>query len=396
MFKEYRYYKRWMRAITRTTFVCLALFFAAVLTAAPRPAPAPALLPLDIVWTRPFPFGDSFLLVPAASRVLTVLPSRIDAYAWASTGDPLWTSALHATTTPVVHDGYVLVAADEQLQSLSEVSGFVQWRLPTGPISIAPAATAGWVVFAADDHRIWAVSAADGRVIWQTTVAASLTTPLAIDGDLMVGAFDDGIMRGWGIVDGVLRWSTPIGARPTQLLAAHQRVFVTSDNGRLVSLQQRDGRLLWSYRLDMPVAGRIAVDAARVYVATIDNSVRAHDYRGHQVWRQALPPPGRVVDGLFTDSGRVYVPQSNGEIRIFLAETGLKSGRVIAPPGDATVTAGLAAIGDGPTLRLALTRSEASARSVTLYQRVGIPATVAVTAPGRAVTLTPPALPVRR
>jgi outer membrane protein assembly factor BamB len=383
-----------MRAITRLTLI-LTL---AVSAAAPRPVsaddPAPSLLPLDVAWTRPFPFGGSFGLVPSDSRLLVILPQQVDAYAWKADGAPLWSAALAVTAPPVVSDGRVFLAGAEQIQAVSEVSGFVEWRLPTGSVSVAPTAHAGWVIVPSDDRRLRAVSASDGRVIWQDTLPAGLTAPMAIDGDLLVGAFDDGVIRGWNITDGRVRWATPTGTRPTQLLASFGQVFLTGENGRLISLQRRNGRVAWSYRLDMPVAGRIASDAGHVYVTTIDNSVRAHDYRGHQVWRQSVA--GRIVDGLFADGGRVFVPQSDGEIRIFLADAGTRAGRLAAPAGNAIATGGLKTSGSGATLRLALTRAEPSARSVTTYQRTGLPVTVATRATGTPVPLAPPGPPGRQ
>lgn len=384
-----------MRAITRLTLILTLLATAVTPRAAPADDPAPAVLPLDVAWTRSFPFGGSFALVPSDSRLLVVLPQQIAAYAWSAQGVPLWTAALQVTAPPVANDGQVFLAGDSQIQAVSEVSGFVAWRLPTGPVSITPTAHAGWLIVASDDRRLRAVSAADGRVIWETTLPAALTAPMVIDGDLLVGAFDDGVIRGWDITDGRQpRWSTPTGTRPTQLLAAYGQVVLTGENGRLISLHPRHGRIVWSYRLDMMVAGRIAIDADHVYVTTIDNSVRAHDYRGHQVWRQSVA--GRIVDGLFVDGGRVFVPQSDGEIRIFLAGKGTRAGRLPITPGDAIATGGLKTSGTGQSLRLVLTRSEISDRSVTLYQPTGLAVTSATRAPGTLLPLTPPGATARQ
>lgn len=377
-----------MRAITRRALIVTLLASAAAQMPVFADDPAPSLLPLDIAWTRPFPFGGSFTLVPSDSRLLVILPQQVDAYAWTADGAPLWTAALAVTAPPVVSDGRVFLAGAEQIQAVSEVSGVVAWRLPTGLVSLAPTAQAGWLVVASDDRRLRAVSASDGRVIWQNTLPAALTAPMAIDGDLLVGAFDDGVIRGWDVSNGRARWATPTGTRPTQLLASFGQVFLTGENGRLISLQQRTGRVAWAYRLDMPVAGRIASDAGHVFVTTIDNSVRAHDYRGHQAWRQ--PVAGRIVDGLLADGGRVFVPQSNGEIRLFLADAGTRAGRLAAPAGDAIATGGLRTSGSGATLRLALTRAESSGRLVTTYQRSGLPVTAATGASGTPLPLALP------
>jgi outer membrane protein assembly factor BamB len=376
-----------MRAITRTALIFTLLLSSAGPNAAPADEPAAAYLPIGMVWTRPFPLGGSFALVPSASRLLVILPERVDAYAWSAAGAPLWTASLAVTVPPVVGDGRIFLAGAEHVQAVSEVSGHVEWRLPTGRISVSPTAHAGWLIATGDDLRLHAVSATDGRVIWQAALAVPLATPMVIDGDLLVGAFSDGVIRGWNITDGTVRWSTPTGTRPTDILAAHGQVVLTGQNGRLISVHARTGRVDWSYPLDMATAGRLASDADHIYVTTIDNSVRAHNYRGHQQWRKPLA--GRIIDGLFADAGRVFVPQSNGEIRIYLSKDGARAGRLIAP-AQSIATGGLKALGSRETLRLLLTQSEPSFRSVTLYERVGIPITVATTAPGIPVALSPP------
>jgi outer membrane protein assembly factor BamB len=385
-----------MRAITRTTLI-FALLLATVAAVAPRTVraddPAPPWWPIELAWTRTFTLGGSFALVPSDSRLLVILPEQVDAYAWAAKGDPLWTARVTVTAPPVVSDGRVFVAVGDEVQALSEVSGAVQWRLPSGRVSIAPTAQAGWLIAGSDDRRIHATSASDGRVIWQDAVPASLVVPMVIDGGLLVGAFDDGIIRSWNITDGKARWSRPTGTRPTHLLAARGHVFMTGENGRLISLDQDDGDEEWNYRLDMPVAGRLAADAKHVYVTTVDNSLRAHNYRGHQAWRETVQ--SRIVDGLFAEGGRVYVPQSNGKIQIFLADRdGTKAGELAAPV-QAVATGGLQSMGSGATMRLVVTQAEQSNRAVSLFQTGSIPVTVATSAPGVPVVLRPPAGPSR-
>jgi hypothetical protein len=380
-----------MRAITRTTLIFALLLSTVAPMAAPADDPVPPWWPLELAWTRSFTLGGSFSLVPSDSRLLVILPEQVDAYAWAAKGDPLWTARIKITAPPVVHDGRVFVAADDEVQSRSEVSGFVQWRLASGRVSVAPTAQAGWLIAGSDDRRIHAVSASDGRVIWQDTVPASLVVPMVIDGGLLVGAFNDGVIRSWNITDGKARWSRPTGTRPTHLLAARGHVFMTGENGRLISLDQDDGDEEWKYRLDMPVAGRLAADDKYIYVTTVDNSLRAHDYRGHQAWRRTVQ--ARIVDGLFADGARVYVPQSNGEIQIFLGDRdGTLAGK-LAPPVQAIATGGLQTLGSGATVRFVLTQAEQSNRAVSLFQTGGIPVTVATSAPGVPVVLRPPGVP---
>ncbi len=346
---------------------------------------------MDTLWTRPFPFGDQFSIAVGETRLLVVEPTRIAAHAWKD-GAPTWISDLDATVAPVIDEGRVFIAAEEQVHALSEMTGVLEWRLPTGPLSIAPTARAGWLIVAGETGTLSGVNASLGRVVWKAEIGVPLTTPVSIDGDLLVAGLADGRVTGWRVTDGRRRWETKIGTRPVQVLAAAGRVFIAGSDGRLICLRQRDGREAWDYPFGMAVVGRLAIDDRHIYAATVDNSVRAHAFNGHQRWRQTVA--SRVVDGLLVDAGRVFVPQSNGEIRIFTIE-GERAGRLPGAAEDASVLGGLASSGAGSRLRMAMTNSAASELTVTAYQPTGLPATVAATAPpGTPLVLALP--PVRR
>ncbi len=347
---------------------------------------------MDTAWTHPFPFGDEFSIVVGDTRLFVVEPTRIAAHAW-DDGAPLWVSDLDATVAPVVDEGRVFFAAEEQVHAVSEGSGHLEWRLPTGPLSIAPTARSGWLIVAGETGTLTGVNASLGRVVWTAAISVPLTTPVSIDGDLVVAALADGRVTGWRITDGASRWETKIGTRPVQVLAAADRVFIAGQDGRLICLRQRDGQREWDYKFGMAVVGRLVADNTHVYATTIDNTVRAHGFNGHQKWRKEVA--ARVVDGLIADSGRVFVPQSNGEIRIFTAETGERAGRLAGPEEGASVLGGLASAGAGRALRMAITTSAASELTVTAYQPTGLAATVAATGPP-ATTLGLVLPPVRR
>ncbi len=373
-------------SITRAAFRLAAPLFSAALVVAAAQDPV---WPIDTAWTRPFPFGDQFSLVVGETRLLVVEPTRIAAHAWKD-GAPTWISDLDATVAPVIDEGRVFIAAEEQVHALSELTGVLEWRLPTGPLSNAPTARSGWLIVAAEAGILSGVNASLGRVVWNAELGAPLSTPVSIDGDLLVAGLADGRVTGWRVTDGGSRWATRIGTRPVQVLAAVGRVFIVGQDGRLICLRQRDGREEWDYPFGMPVVGRLAVDNRHIYATTIDNSVRAHAFNGHQRWRHTVA--ARVVDGLLVDAGRVFVPQSNGEIRIF-TNAGDRAGRLPGAAEDASVLGGLTSSGTGSRLRMAMTNSAASELTVTAYQATGLPATIAATAPpGPPLGLTPPSV----
>lgn len=381
-------------SLTRAAFVLtLACLFGATkatpyISAASADDPLRAVWPVGIAWSKPFPLGVEFTLVMGDARLFMVEPKQVTARSWAD-GSELWKSELSASTRPVADEGRVFVTSNEAVHALSEETGRQEWRIPVGPTSISSTARGGWLIVPGDDGMLRGISTTQGRVVWQIELPAPLTTPVAIDGDLIVGAGADGRIRGWQILDGAIRWTREIGTKPTQVLAASGSVFVGGEDGRLINLRQRDGGIKWQYGFGMPIIGRLASDDRHVYATTIDNSVHAHSFNGHQAWHKLLV--SRVVDGLFADSGTVFVPQSNGEIRMFLVERGARAGRLAPPRAEGNVIGGLTSGGTGNGLRLAITSSVASEFSLTTYRRAGFGATPATSGPpGTVLELTRP------
>jgi outer membrane protein assembly factor BamB len=384
--KECTYYKR-----VRHTRIALVLTMALSLfarsfassPAAERPAassddPVPAVWPVAAAWPKSFPAIDALSLLTSDSHLLAVESTQVSALSW-SDGEVLWKSSLSASTRPVVDEGRVFVPAGDAIHALSDASGKEEWRLTVGSISIPPAARSGWLIVAAEDGSLQGINAAQGREVWRIALPAPLTSPVAIDADLVIGACADGVIRAWQIADGSVRWTRELGTRPTQLTAGSGHLFVGGEDGRLMSLRQRDGRLNWAYPFAMSIVGRLAFDQKNVYATTIDNTVRAHAFNGHQVWHKPLT--FRVIDGMLSDAGGVFVPQSNGEIRIFLAKDGTRAGRLNTAPEDATVIGALAAHGAGDQLRMAITTSAGSQLTVTTYRRTGLAAVPATSGP---------------
>ena len=376
MLKECTYYSR-----VRHLRIAIVLAGAVCCVAAPSASlddPVPVAWPVSAAWPKTFPVSDAISLVMGDSRVFVVQPARVSAFQW-SDGKELWKVDLTATTRPVIDEGRVFVSAANEIHALTEATGASQWHRPVGSLSISPTAKAGWLIVPGDDLSLQGVNASQGSEVWRIILPAPLTAPVVIDGELVFGACADGVVRAWQIADGAVRWTQELGTRPTQILAASGQVFVGGDDGGLFSLRYRDGKENWKYRLEITIVGRLAADNEQVYATTIDNSVHAHSFNGHRAWRQGLA--ARVVDGLYSDSGSVFVPMSNGEVRIFLARGGRRAGRIAAAPADATVLGGLVASGVADRLQMAITMSAGSELIVTTFRRTGLAAVPATAAP---------------
>jgi outer membrane protein assembly factor BamB len=379
----------WVHRIATTAILLGSVFLAGTSGLAQSRVRGVSLLPIGPHWTRELPFGDAIQLVIGESRVLVASDARIDALSW-STGDPAWISELATSVPPLIHDGRVFAAADDQIHALTELTGRVEWRLPVGAVKVPLVYRSGWLFVVGDNGKLRGVRAADGVVLWEASASSDKwALQPVVDGDSVFGMTTDGVLTAWRVSDGVQLWQIQATPAPVAVLTAHGHVYVAT-NGRLTSYRQTTGALRWSYEVEMPVVSRLAADLTHVYLATVDNSVRAHRAsNGHLVWKRIVD--ARVVDGLTVDGSHVLVPQSDGTIRFMLTETGVRSGQLNAPGEDARGARTIATAGYGASLRLArMTVSDTAARRIETFMRVTLPVTAATTLIGTPVPLSPP------
>lgn len=345
-------------------------------------------LPLGHQWRLDLPFGDRFHIVIGDARLVVATTSRVDAYAW-QTGAPAWNLEISSTVPPLVEDGWVFVAADGAIAGISELTGHPEWRLSTGVVTVPLVFRAGWLLAIGDDHRLRGIRAADGAALWQSSpLPTPLALPPVVDGDRIFGVTAGGHLTAWRVTDGAIVWQGQASPQPQQLLAAHGRVYVAA-GGRLTAYRQTTGKQDWSYAVAMPIVSRLTADPDHVYIAVLDNSVRAHRARnGHMVWNTKVD--ARVVDGLTADAGIVFVPHSDGTVRLLLAATGRAAGHLAAPAIDSRGTTALVTAGEGAALRLARMTVSHTARIIDAFSRQTMRLTAATTLSGTPLPLTPP------
>jgi outer membrane protein assembly factor BamB len=369
-----------------TTVILFCLCLSAVSHAE---QPGVSALPIGTLWTRPVPFGDDWQLVVGSSRIVLASPSHINTIS-ATSGEPAWSVDLAPVVAPTIADGQMFVATTDRVVALAELTGRQLWSQALAVATVQPVARAGWLLVIDARGHLTALRATDGAHIWTSAgPVGTAVHPPTIDGE-RVFTVADGALTAWRITDGAQLWTRPAPPRPRALLAAHGRVYVAADDF-LTSWGQDTGDRKWSYPIAMPVVSRLTADQTHVYLATLDNTVRAHRAsNGHQVWKARVD--ARIVDGLLVDAGLVLVPQSDGTVRLLLAATGRRSGQLAAPPSTRGVTA-LVSSGYGASLRLARLTVGDSERTIETFVRQGLTVTAATTLTGLPLTLTPPGDP---
>jgi outer membrane protein assembly factor BamB len=271
-----------------------------LLTIVQLPLPAASdFLMLAIGWSARL--ASPVLDAPAIDSARVYLPlraGRVTALSLAD-GREVWT--IHVPiATAIASDGERLFTATaSELVALDSASGQTLWRLPAAGITSSPAARSGWVLAGAGPDLL-ALRADTGTLVWRTSLGAALHAPVTIDGDRAYASVADGSVVSLDIRDGRVLWRTALETPCGQPSAAGERLFVGCEDNFLYSLDGNDGGSRWRWRTGADVIAPSANDGERVYFASFDNLLRALDFdSGVQRWRHSMdlrPLSGPVLD----------------------------------------------------------------------------------------------------
>ena len=282
-------------------------------------------LPDTVLWSVPSAAPPSG--APVVSGTSLVVPLRtgvITAHSMTD-GAVRWTVPLAAAKPLAADDKRVYVADGEMLHALSAADGKVAWRVVAGrPMTAPPLAHAGWVLLAAAGDLI-AIRAEDGAVVWRMTLGP-IEFPPSLDGDLLAVSLVDGRVIALDLEDGSERWTKNLYSSPGEPFVVGERVYVGTQDKTFYVLYASSGRVEDHRAIGSQVRGRVAVDDERVYMAGLDNMLRAVRRRGGALlWQKSLvyrPAAGPVLIGeMVLVPGYVETP-----LPVFAVATGAQAG----------------------------------------------------------------------
>ncbi|HEY6362502.1 MAG TPA: PQQ-binding-like beta-propeller repeat protein [Vicinamibacterales bacterium] len=289
------------------------------------------ILPAEQAWIVTLPSPTSAggamdaerIYVPLQSEALTALDRQ--------TGAILWVRSIESAWPPVLHDGVVYLAASDELHALDPLTGESIWRVPLGRALAAPLVfDTGWLIAVGGTGDVEAFRAADGQRLWTQSLGAAPRSPaVAGDDDAIYFTLADGRVVSIDLRDGSSRWSQQLPGMLSEPAAAEGRVFVGSTDNFFYALAADTGDVEWKWRSGGDVNGA-AADGELVFITSLDNIIRAVNRgNGNQRWRKAtgsrpvIPP--RAVAGVVIVSG---IAKS---LTAFSARTGEQVGTYVAP-----------------------------------------------------------------
>ncbi|MGE4086128.1 MAG: PQQ-binding-like beta-propeller repeat protein [Vicinamibacterales bacterium] len=327
--------------------------------------------------------------IDAASAYVPMRGGRVVAFAL-DDGRARWAIDAETPWSPAVGDGRVFLAMAGGLRAYDAVTGGVVWQRTLPAAAAAPPYwDTGWLVVSLEGGALVALRAADGELLWQTPLGAVVRTPPAPALDALYLGLADGRVVAVALATGAPLWTRQLEGAITGLRGLDDQLVAGTAGRTVHSLDLRNGRTRWRWRVGGAAVGAAAADDRRIYFVAYDHLLRAVDRRtGNLRWRQPL---GHRPAGSPLVTGRlVLVPSLASEISAFEAATGAPAPG-IASSGEVGGETQLRIGGPAGGTRILAVSSEG--RLLAFAPRVEpVPAPLDAL-PGTAVTEPPPAQP---
>jgi outer membrane protein assembly factor BamB len=312
----------------------LALPAIAALDAQSRTHAAPSIFPLTVRWSVDLdgpPVAGASPLSDDRHVYLALRSKQITAHDLGD-GRERWRVPLVVTQPLEADSGLIFAATGSAIHALHAQDGTPAWQAPivvTAPLRVH----AGWLIALSGGEAI-ALREADGTRVWQHTVGAAVGRP-AIEGDRLFISLSDGRVVALEMPTGAQIWERRLGGAPQAPLAAGNRVYMGASDRKFYCLAAATGETRFQWRVGAAPQGSATADDSLVFVASLDNVLRAYDRRsGNQRWQHALkrrPATGPVAVGSY-----VLVPSSSSA-EIWSWTTTGKPASTIATPAEPAV-----------------------------------------------------------
>lgn len=314
----------------------------------------PITVPLALDWrytttyfghnpSSPAVVGDTVYFA-SGSRVYAVSATS-GALRWKYPVDQPLSTTIH--TSPAYADGIVYIGADDgRLYALNANTGKDVWRFDTrSTISVSPTVDEGVVYFGSGDGRIWALDAKTGNPLsaWKNgfKVLDDISGAAAVANGMVYAVSLDQVLHAIGAVTARERWSYRLQGSVLHMAPIVSGDFLFIANGsNVTSLYARNGLMRWQRNLGTDVSCNPAVDDDSLYVADIDNNVRALDLRfGRDKWKTPAKLPFDIVAPPSVAGNVVFVATTLGGVYALDKNTGAVKWSYVVHPSTSDTTA---------------------------------------------------------
>jgi len=302
---------------------------------------------VETLWTKRIGKGTDEHYLKLAPAVIDDLLFAADRYGRLTAsnlddGNKVWEiedDGVQYTGGPGGGDGMVLVGTgDGRVIARESASGKLRWVAKlTSEVLAAPRASGGVTVVRTGDGKLFGLDSANGKQLWvfdrtvPTLTLRGIGAPV-IDEDLVLAGFDNGRLVAVNLRTGKLAWDSalavPSGRSDLERMVdvdaepvvVGTTVFVASFQGGVAALSVVDGQLIWSREISS--YDELSVGDGRVYVTDETSALWALDAEtGASLWKQEKLT-NRLVNGPRFFGGFVVVGDYDGWLHWIDAATG--------------------------------------------------------------------------
>jgi outer membrane protein assembly factor BamB len=305
-------------------------------------------LPTAIRWSVEISASPAAPPVIDGDEIFIVLQSGVVGARRVSDGTSVWEVPLSSDRPIAVDGGRVYVATSDRIVALNAADGSKVWSVPTPTVTAPLVAQGGWVI-AATDQALTAFRSVDASQVWTRELAGANVMP-TMEGDNLYVPLADGRLFALDLLTGKDRWLRSYEGPLSEVLAFSDRILFGTGDKFFFCLRASDGERQWErVRLGSVVRGRPIGDENHIYVASMDNTLRAYRRsNGALLWHPSVP--FRPTTGPVLIDAAVIVAGNASELRSFAASNGQPAekitleGSLVMPPAfgkseDATLMA---------------------------------------------------------
>lgn len=303
-------------------------------------------LPTTIRWSVEISASPAAPPVIDGNQIFIVLQPGVISARKVSDGTPAWEVSLQSEQPVAVEGGRVYVATSDQIVALNAADGVKVWSAQTSTATVPLVAQGGWVI-ATTENGVTAFRSADGSRVWTRDLVGARAMP-TVEADNLYVPLQSGRLLALALETGADRWAKNFVGPLSEVLALPGEIFFGTDDKWFFCLRAADGERVWQrVRLGSVLRGRAIADDNHIYVASMDNTLRAYRRtNGALLWHPSVP--FRPTTGPVLVDSAVVVAGNASELRAFDAWTGRPAGEIkleeslVMPPafgksGDSTL-----------------------------------------------------------
>ena len=274
------------------------------------------------------PLNNTLTAPPAMTGKLGYFPiegDRLSAYDL-EFGTLLWLVPTRAVWQPAVGDGLVFVVEPDALTAFNQQTGSLAWRVAfTEPLAVPLVWDNGWLIAATTSGAVLAFRATDGVLIWRYELEDGVHARPALAADRVYLSTNNGRIVALQVDTGARLWERRVGGQPNDVLALDDRLYVGSTDNYFYAIDSATGEISWRWATGGDVIGLPIADQRKVYFVSYDNVLRALDRRsGAQRWKRPLPL--RPTRGLVRAGDAVIVSGFSRSAPAYLLKDGTPAG----------------------------------------------------------------------